>query len=287
MEQGMGGTSAAERLQRLLLTSGTLDIFLEGFASHTVTLLEGQVDVWCGVTLKQQKQALTVASSSPEAKALDEVQYGYGDGPCLNAIRTGTTIIVQDTRTDGRWPEYFDAITAQGFHSVLGVPILTGTGEYTGDSGDSGDSGDRAGKRDSDGTGKRHKSGGKSGGKDGGRDSAEGVAVDLYARKPHAFTPELIEQVEAYAAEATLTLQLALRLAAHERTAAHLRAAMESRTNIDIAIGIIIAQNRCTPDTAISILQRASNGQNIKLRVLAEQIVASLASTPAPTHFTD
>ncbi|MEG9250067.1 GAF and ANTAR domain-containing protein [Arthrobacter sp. Soc17.1.1.1] len=280
MEQGMGGTSAAERLQRLLLTSGTLDIFLEGFASHTVTLLEGQVDVLCGVTLKQQKQALTVASSSPEAKALDEVQYGYGDGPCLNAIRTGTTIIVQDTRTDGRWPEYFDAITAQGFHSVLGVPILTGTGEYTGDSGGSGD---RAGKRDSDGIGKRDKSGGKGGGKD----SAEGVAVDLYARKPHAFTPELIEQVEAYAAEATLTLQLALRLAAHERTAAHLRAAMESRTNIDIAIGIIIAQNRCTPDTAISILQRASNGQNIKLRVLAEQIVASLASTPAPTHFTD
>lgn len=276
----MGGTSAAERLQRLLLTSGTLDIFLEGFASHTVTLLEGQVDVLCGVTLKQQKQALTVASSSPEAKALDEVQYGYGDGPCLNAIRTGTTIIVQDTRTDGRWPEYFDAITAQGFHSVLGVPILTGTGEYTGDSGGSGD---RAGKRDSDGIGKRDKSGGKGGGKD----SAEGVAVDLYARKPHAFTPELIEQVEAYAAEATLTLQLALRLAAHERTAAHLRAAMESRTNIDIAIGIIIAQNRCTPDTAISILQRASNGQNIKLRVLAEQIVASLASTPAPTHFTD
>lgn len=276
----MGGTSAAERLQRLLLTSGTLDIFLEGFASHTVTLLEGQVEVLCGVTLKQQKQALTVASSSPEAKALDEVQYGYGDGPCLNAIRTGTTIIVQDTRTDGRWPEYFDAITAQGFHSVLGVPILTGTGEYTGDSGDSGD---RAGKRDSDRVGKRDKSGGKGGGKD----SAEGVAVDLYARKPHAFTPELIEQVEAYAAEATLTLQLALRLAAHERTAAHLRAAMESRTNIDIAIGIIIAQNRCTPDTAISILQRASNGQNIKLRVLAEQIVASLASTPAPTHFTD
>ena len=114
-----------------------------------------------------------------------------------------------------------------------------------------------------------------------------GAAVNLYARAPHVFTPEIVERVEAYAAEATLTLQLALRLAAHERTAAPLKAAMESRTNIDIAIGIIIAQNRCTPAEAIHILQRASNAQNVKLRALAERLVASLASAPASTHFID
>lgn len=232
-----------ERLQRLILTSETLEIFLEEFASHTVTILKDRVEVLCGVTLKREKQAATVASSSLEAKALDEVQYGYGYGPCLDAVDTGTTTIVHDARTDGRWPEYFDAISARGFYSVLGVPVITG-----------GDG---------------------------------GVAVNLYAREPYVFTPAAIERVEAYAAEVTVTLQLALRLAAQERTAAHLKAAMESRTNIDIAIGIIVAQNRCTPSAAIQILQRASNGQNIKLRTLAEQLVSSFASTPAPTHFTD
>ncbi|MBG6216013.1 AmiR/NasT family two-component response regulator [Arthrobacter sp. CAN_A6] len=60
---------------------------------------------------------------------------------------------------------------------------------------------------------------------------------------------------------------------------------MESRTNIDIAVGIVVAQNRCTPQEAIEILQRASNGQNIKLRALAEQLVASIGTTPAKTHF--
>jgi GAF domain-containing protein len=243
MEDNADGVSIVEQLQRLILTSSTLDIFLEGFASHIVTIFEEHVDVVCGVTLKRKKQAVTVASSSLEAKALDEVQYGYGNGPCLHALDTCTTTVVQDTRIDGRWPEYLDAIAAQGFHSVLGVPLLTG--------------------------------------EDG------GVVVNLYAHEPNAFTPEIVDRVEAYAAEVTLTLQLALRLAAQDRIAAHLKAAMESRTNIDIAIGIIIAQNRCTPGAAIDILQRASNGQNIKLRVLAEQLVASMASAPAQTHFTD
>lgn len=243
MEENAGGTSVAERLQRLILTSGTLDIFLEAFATQSVRIFEGKVDVLCGVTLKREKRTVTVASSSPEAKALDEVQYGYGNGPCLDAIDTGTTTVVQDTRTDSRWPEYFEAITALGFHSVLGVPLLTGD--------------------------------------DG------GVAVNLYAREPRTFTPEIVQWVEAYAEEVALTLQLALRLAAHERTAADLKAAMESRTNIDIAIGIMMAQNRCTPAEAMEILQRASSAQHVKLRALAERLVISLATRPVQTHFTD
>jgi AmiR/NasT family two-component response regulator len=96
-----------------------------------------------------------------------------------------------------------------------------------------------------------------------------------------------VERVETYAAEAASTLQLALQLAAHRDAAANLQAAMESRTNIDIAVGIIIAQNRCTQEEAIDILRRASSHQNVKLRTLAEQLVQSVASTPARTHFTN
>ncbi|WP_026531614.1 GAF and ANTAR domain-containing protein [Arthrobacter sp. H41] len=242
MGENSNDVSVAE-LQHLILTSGTLELFLEGFAEHASTVLEGTVEVLCGVMLKRENHAATVASSSPEAIALDEVQYGHGEGPCLHAIRTGTTTVVADGRTDTRWPKYFAATKDQGYHSVLGVPLLHGD--------------------------------------DG------GVAVNLYARKPNAFTPPIIERVESYAAEISLTLQLALRLAAHERASTHLKAAMESRTNIDIAVGIVVAQNRCTPDEAIGILQRASNGQNIKLRALAEQLVTSIGTTPATTHFSN
>ncbi|WP_026531987.1 GAF and ANTAR domain-containing protein [Arthrobacter sp. H41] len=228
-------------LQHLILTSGTLELFLEGFAEHTSTVLEGSVEVLCGVMMKREHHAATVASSSVEAIALDEVRYGHGEGPSLQAIRTGTTTVVTDARTDPRWPQYFAAVRDQGYHSMLGVPLLRG--------------------------------------EDG------GVSVNLYAREPGAFTPSVIDRVETYAAEIALTLQLALRLAAHERASTHLKAAMESRTNIDIAVGIVVAQNRCTPEEAIEILQRASNGQNIKLRALAEQLVTSIGTTPATTHF--
>jgi GAF domain-containing protein len=236
-----GDGSVAAQLQQLILDSGTVELFLEGFAAHTAQVLEPAVQVLCGVTLKREGRAATVASSSTEATELDEVQYGYGDGPCLNAIRTGQTTMVADTRTDARWPEYFAAINGRGFHSILGVPVITGA--------------------------------------DG------GAAVNLYAREPGVFTLDVVDRVEQYAAEAAGTLQLALQLAAQKDTAANLQAAMESRTNIDIAVGIIIAQNRCSQDEAIDILRRASSHQNIKLRTLAEQLVQSVAAAPASTHF--
>lgn len=243
MQKNAGNGSVARELQQLILDSGTVELFLEAFATHTSTILEPTVEVLCGVTLKRNDRAATVASSSTGATELDEVQYGYGDGPCLHAIRTGETTVVSDARTDTRWPEYFEAIDGRGYHSILGVPLLTG-----------GDG---------------------------------GAAVNLYAREPGAFTPAIIKRVEEFAAEAANTLQLALQLAAHRDSAANLQAAMESRTNIDIAVGIIIAQNRCTQEEAIGILRRASSHQNVKLRTLAEQLVQSVAATPATTHFTN
>lgn len=54
-----------------------------------------------------------------------------------------------------------------------------------------------------------------------------------------------------------------------------LKAALTSRTTIDQAIGILMAQNRCGPDEAFEILAKASSNRNVKLRELARQIVAA------------
>ncbi|MBG6216014.1 GAF domain-containing protein [Arthrobacter sp. CAN_A6] len=126
MEENTGDVSVAARLQRLILTSDTLELFLEGFAGQAASIVEGPVGVLCGVTLLRDNQATTVASSSPGARALNEVQYGYGEGPSLHAIRTGATTVVHDSRTDTRWPKYFDAVKTHGYHSLLGVPLIPG-----------------------------------------------------------------------------------------------------------------------------------------------------------------
>ncbi len=60
---------------------------------------------------------------------------------------------------------------------------------------------------------------------------------------------------------------------------------MESRTAIDIAIGVVMGQNRCSQEEAFAILRKASSHRNVKLRVLAEELVASVGRQSASTVF--
>jgi AmiR/NasT family two-component response regulator len=54
-----------------------------------------------------------------------------------------------------------------------------------------------------------------------------------------------------------------------------------------MAVGAIMAQNRCNQDEAIAILRRASSARNIKLKDLSTGILSSLGqSGPVRTHFT-
>ncbi|WP_253905045.1 ANTAR domain-containing protein [Arthrobacter sp. H14] len=60
---------------------------------------------------------------------------------------------------------------------------------------------------------------------------------------------------------------------------------MKTRTTIDLAVGIIMGQSRCSQDEAFALLRSASSTRNIKLREVAAGIVASTGSPPASTHF--
>ncbi|MCC3294397.1 GAF and ANTAR domain-containing protein [Arthrobacter sp. zg-Y411] len=233
--------SVAAELQALILETESMEYFLEAFAARAAELFSTDADILVGVTLLRNKQGATVASSSDAARVLDEVQYGYGDGPCLRAARTGKTVLIQDVRTDPRWPEYADVIRDRGFHSILGVPLVLGN--------------------------------------DG------GAGLNLYAPEAEYFTEERIAAAEAFAGEASSALQLAVEIARHKNTAEHLRAAMEARTTIDLAVGIVMAQNKCSQDAAFEILRRASSNRNVKLRDLAERVVGSITSESVETHF--
>jgi GAF domain-containing protein len=78
----------------------------------------------CGITYVTQYGVLTVASSDPIANAVDELQYGNGDGPCLEALRIGEVIRVEDVLTETRWGDY-PALAAQaGIRSSLSFPVI-------------------------------------------------------------------------------------------------------------------------------------------------------------------
>jgi len=118
-----------------------------------------------------------------------------------------------------------------------------------------------------------------------GLESTASAAMNFYAVEPGAFSDEDGDAALRYADVASVVVGIALRIATHAEEAEDRRLAMESRTTIDLAAGIIMGQNRCSQDEAMRILKSASNHRNIKLRVLAEQIIASAGRGPASTNF--
>jgi predicted KAP-like P-loop ATPase len=64
----------------------------------------------------------------------------------------------------------------------------------------------------------------------------------------------------------------------HDSPFARLLAKMGSMPVIEQAKGIVMAQQRCGPEEAFELLRQVSQRTNVKLNVLAEQIVEQVAS---------
>jgi hypothetical protein len=117
-------------------------------------------------------------------------------------------------------------------------------------------------------------------------DGSARAALTLYTDHPQAFSGDGIATAEAFAGQASKGLQLALRMSQLQDTRDEMRAAMKSRTVIDLATGAIMARNRCSQDTAFKVLLEASSTRNIKLRDVAARVVSSISGGAATsTHF--
>lgn len=116
---------------------------------------------------------------------------------------------------------------------------------------------------------------------------AEGTpvgALNLYARGVAAFGPAHVRQAENLAENASGGLSLMLRLAAYAELTDQLRSSLISRTVIYQAIGVIMAQERCTQAKAFEILRTASQNSNVKLRDIASAIVTMVSGEPPQPH---
>ncbi|MGY4642310.1 GAF and ANTAR domain-containing protein [Cellulomonas sp. URHB0016] len=107
------------------------------------------------------------------------------------------------------------------------------------------------------------------------------TALNLYATSPHAWTVEALAVAEMYADEVARTLALCLRIADQAELNADLRAALVSRAVIDQAIGVIMAENRCSAGEAMTILRSASRHRKVKLRDVARVVVETVTGSPA------
>lgn len=98
-------------------------------------------------------------------------------------------------------------------------------------------------------------------------------ALNNYSREAGAFDEAALATAQEIATFIGIAVMNADSHAEASATAAQMRAALDSRKTIDMALGIIIATHHCTPDEAFAILSQTSQNHNRKLRELAKDLV--------------
>jgi GAF domain-containing protein len=102
-------------------------------------------------------------------------------------------------------------------------------------------------------------------------------ALNIYATQPGTFDRDAIEMARAFAGYAAVAIANARLYQRTATLAEDMRRAMETRAVIEQAKGILIAQQRCTPEQAFELLTRLSQFTHRKLRDCAADLVSSTA----------
>ncbi len=67
---------------------------------------------------------MSVGATNPRVLEADNLQYEFGEGPCITAWSLGESVYIADTRTDDRFPRWASAVEPHGIRSCLSVPLL-------------------------------------------------------------------------------------------------------------------------------------------------------------------
>ena len=105
--------------------------------------------------------------------------------------------------------------------------------------------------------------------------------LNVYAQTPNAFGAVDRQLLELLAGQAAIAVTAALRHYDEVTLSDHLRIALSSRSVIDQAIGIVMTQQRGTPEQAFAALRTISQRRNIKLRVVAAELVEAIGRAEA------
>ena len=71
----------------------------------------------------------TFGASDESARVLDELQFTYGEGPCLEAARAMQPVLVPDlaAQDEPRWPAFAEAAGRAGIRAVFALPVKIGS----------------------------------------------------------------------------------------------------------------------------------------------------------------
>jgi GAF domain-containing protein len=182
-----------------------------------------------GLTMVSDGTIGTHVFTHPDAPAIDRSQYEAGEGPCLEAFRTGRVVDIPSMPEETRWPRFVRAALDGGILSSLSVPIPGPAGPVG--------------------------------------------AMNLYATVEHGFGPDDVATGLLLVEQASYVLINTAAFLGEQENVVNLRLAMQSRSIIDQAKGIIMGAQHVDAARAFAILVQQSQFENVKLRSVAEAIV--------------
>lgn len=101
----------------------------------------------------------------------------------------------------------------------------------------------------------------------------------------YAFNAKIVNEAAWFGEVASHSLKLALDVHGVIRAGDNLKQVLESRTSIDVACGVLMAQNRCSYAEAFSRLAGTSRNRNLKVRSVADSILKAMPSGAPKTRF--
>jgi len=224
-------TVSLDAVLELLEPVDETDVVLHTLCRRVVEVFPGAA--MAGITVLRPTGPVTVAATSDELAALEELQYRFGEGPALDAVRSRETVRADRAAAYERWPAYAASSEPAGVHSYLSVPLPV---------------------------------------------AEQSAALNLYGLLPHAFHRMDESVLELYVEAAAVAVRNARRYGEARNLIEQLRIALRSRAVIDQAKGIVMALRGLDAETAFDVLVTRSQRENVKLRVVAERVVAAVSA---------
>lgn len=114
--------AAVAALTNYFVGDQTLGETLHQIAKLTVQAVPATDHV--GITMLVGDKLTTSVFTHPEVPEIDRAQYRSGEGPCVDAYRTGTPTMIESTLEQGRWQEFRDSAARHGVFSTLSLPLI-------------------------------------------------------------------------------------------------------------------------------------------------------------------
>jgi PAS domain S-box-containing protein len=180
-----------------------------------------------------------IAPPEGRLESLERLQMRMGEGPALDAYRTGQVVDAPDLASDPRYPRFGPAAATAGITSVLACPLGYRHDQGPGDDAEPG---------------------------------AIGVLV-LADKQPGEISEQLLRGAGLFAEVTRTLLRQAREAAAATQLAAHLQTALDSRIIIEQAKGKLGERLGCTPDEAFPLMRRYARSHNMRLHDFASELL--------------